>query len=128
MLISDNGASAEGGSHGSVNENKFFSNVADDLQQNLAALDELVGPKYFNHCAWGGLLPAIRRSDAGNGKPTVAACRIRFWCTDPKASWPRVKYELSSPTPSTWYTVCARRSTAGPNSGRHPIRSAQVAD
>lgn len=53
MLISDNGASAEGGPHGSVNENKFFNNVPDDLQQNLQALDELGGPKYFNHYAWG---------------------------------------------------------------------------
>jgi arylsulfatase A-like enzyme len=53
MLISDNGASAEGGPHGSVNENKFFNNVPDDLEQNLAALDELGGPKFFNHYAWG---------------------------------------------------------------------------
>jgi arylsulfatase len=53
MLISDNGASAEGGPTGSVNEGKFFNNVPDDLQQNLAAIDELGGPKYFNHYAWG---------------------------------------------------------------------------
>lgn len=53
MAISDNGASAEGGPHGSVNENKFFNNVPDDLKQNLAALDELGGPKYFNHYPWG---------------------------------------------------------------------------
>jgi arylsulfatase len=53
MLISDNGASSEGGPTGSVNENKFFNNVPDDLKQNLAALDDLGGPKYFNHYAWG---------------------------------------------------------------------------
>ena len=53
MVISDNGASAEGGPHGSVNENKFFNNVPDDLAQNLAALDEIGGPKYFNHYPWG---------------------------------------------------------------------------
>jgi arylsulfatase A-like enzyme len=53
MLISDNGASAEGGPTGSVNENKFFNNVPDDLKQNLAPLDDLGGPKYFNHYAWG---------------------------------------------------------------------------
>jgi arylsulfatase A-like enzyme len=53
MLISDNGASAEGGPTGSVNENKFFNNVPDDIKQNLAALGELGGPKYFNHYAWG---------------------------------------------------------------------------
>jgi len=53
MLISDNGASPEGGPTGSVNEGKFFNNVPDDLQQNLAAIDDLGGPKYFNHYAWG---------------------------------------------------------------------------
>jgi arylsulfatase A-like enzyme len=53
MVISDNGASAEGGPTGSINENKFFNNVPDDLKQNLAAIDELGGPKYFNHYPWG---------------------------------------------------------------------------
>jgi arylsulfatase A-like enzyme len=53
MVISDNGASAEGGPHGSINENKFFNNVPDDLQQNLAAIDDIGTPKYFNHYPWG---------------------------------------------------------------------------
>jgi arylsulfatase len=53
MVVSDNGASAEGGPNGSVNEGKFFNNVPDDLQQNLAAIDDLGGPKYFNHYPWG---------------------------------------------------------------------------
>src|SRR5215471_1073012 len=52
MLISDNGASAEGGPHGSVNENKFFNNVPESVEENLAALDDLGGPKYFNHYSW----------------------------------------------------------------------------
>ncbi len=53
MLISDNGASSEGGATGSVNEMKFFNNVPEDLQQNIALIDELGGPKVFNHYAWG---------------------------------------------------------------------------
>jgi arylsulfatase len=53
MVISDNGASAEGGPTGSINEGKFFNNVPDDLQQNLAAIDDIGGPKYFNHYPWG---------------------------------------------------------------------------
>ena len=53
MFISDNGASAEGGPTGSVNENKFFNNVPDDLQQNLAAIDDIGGPRFFNHYPWG---------------------------------------------------------------------------
>ena len=53
MLISDNGASAEGGPSGSVNENAFFNNVPDSLEGNLAAIDDIGGPKYFNHYPWG---------------------------------------------------------------------------
>mgnify|MGYP001293332986 CR=1 FL=1 len=53
MFISDNGASSEGGPTGSTNENKFFNNVPEDLEENLKAMDELGGPKYFNHYAWG---------------------------------------------------------------------------
>jgi arylsulfatase A-like enzyme len=53
MLISDNGASAEGGPSGSVNENKFFNFVPDSLEQNLAAIDDIGGPRFFNHYPWG---------------------------------------------------------------------------
>jgi len=53
MFISDNGASSEGGPSGSVNENKFFNNVPDSLEQNLQMIDELGGPTTFNHYAWG---------------------------------------------------------------------------
>src|SRR5688572_18206839 len=53
MVVSDNGASAEGGPHGSVNENLFFNNVPETLQEGLAAIDDLGGPKVFNHYPWG---------------------------------------------------------------------------
>jgi arylsulfatase A-like enzyme len=53
MVISDNGASPEGGPSGSVNESKFFNFVPESLAENLAALDELGGPKYYNHYPWG---------------------------------------------------------------------------
>ena len=53
MVISDNGASSEGGPTGSVNENLFFNNVPESLEENLKALDELGGPNNFNHYAWG---------------------------------------------------------------------------
>jgi arylsulfatase len=36
-----------------VNEGKFFNLVPDDLQQNLAAFDDIGGPKSFNHYPWG---------------------------------------------------------------------------
>ncbi len=53
MVLSDNGASSEGGPSGSINENKFFNFVPDSLEQNLAAIDDIGGPKYFNHYPWG---------------------------------------------------------------------------
>ncbi len=49
VAVSDNGASGEGGPNGSVNENKFFNNWPDDLQENLKLIDELGGPNTYNH-------------------------------------------------------------------------------
>jgi arylsulfatase A-like enzyme len=49
VLVSDNGASGEGGPNGSVNENKLFNGVPDDIKQNLAMIDELGGPNAYNH-------------------------------------------------------------------------------
>jgi arylsulfatase A-like enzyme len=49
VLVSDNGASGEGGPNGSVNENKFFNGQPDDILANLAMLDELGGPKTYGH-------------------------------------------------------------------------------
>jgi arylsulfatase A-like enzyme len=49
VVVSDNGASGEGGPNGSVNENKLFNGVADDIESNLAMLDELGGTKTYNH-------------------------------------------------------------------------------
>jgi Sulfatase len=47
--VSDNGASGEGGPNGSVNESLFFNGVPDDINENLAMLDELGGPATYNH-------------------------------------------------------------------------------
>ena len=49
MVVSDNGASGEGGPNGSFNENKFFNNVPDSIEANLGRLDELGGPSSYNH-------------------------------------------------------------------------------
>jgi arylsulfatase A-like enzyme len=49
VVVSDNGASGEGGPNGSFNENKFFNNVPDTVEANLARLDELGGPTSYNH-------------------------------------------------------------------------------
>ena len=49
VVVSDNGASGEGGPNGSVNEMKFANGVPDDLDQNLAMIDELGGTRTYNH-------------------------------------------------------------------------------
>src|SRR5262249_38952873 len=49
LLVSDNGASGEGGPTGSVNEMKFANGVPDDLAENLAKIDDLGSEKTYNH-------------------------------------------------------------------------------
>ncbi len=49
IVVSDNGASGEGGPDGSVNENLLFNGIPDSLEANLAMLDELGGTKTYNH-------------------------------------------------------------------------------
>jgi arylsulfatase A-like enzyme len=53
MIVSDNGASAEGGVSGSFNEMLFFNQVPESFEDNLAKIDELGGPRSYNHYAWG---------------------------------------------------------------------------
>src|SRR5438874_5177587 len=49
LLMSDNGASAEGGPRGSVNEMYFFNFVPESLEENLSRIDDLGGPHAHNH-------------------------------------------------------------------------------
>lgn len=47
--VGDNGSSAEGGLVGLLNENSFFNGVPESLEDNLSHIDEIGGPKHFNH-------------------------------------------------------------------------------
>lgn len=49
VVISDNGASGEGGPNGSVNEVKFFNGYIDSVEDSLRFYDELGGPSTYNH-------------------------------------------------------------------------------
>jgi arylsulfatase len=53
MVVSDNGASAEGGVTGTTNEAEFFNNCQGPVEDGLKVIDELGGPKHFNHYPWG---------------------------------------------------------------------------
>jgi arylsulfatase len=53
IVVSDNGASSEGGPVGSLNEMFFFNNAPESLEDNLAMIDELGGVETCNHYPWG---------------------------------------------------------------------------
>ena len=53
LVLSDNGASAEGGPIGSFNEHRFTHNRMDDEADTIARIDELGGHRAYNHYAWG---------------------------------------------------------------------------
>jgi arylsulfatase len=53
ILVSDNGASAEGGPHGSFNENLFFNGVADTVKQNAKHIENWGDPTTYPHYSWG---------------------------------------------------------------------------
>ncbi|HZQ31527.1 MAG TPA: arylsulfatase [Mycobacterium sp.] len=49
VVISDNGASGEGGPNGSVNEVKFFNGYIDTVEESLKFYENLGGPETYNH-------------------------------------------------------------------------------
>ncbi len=53
IVMSDNGASAEGGPKGSFNEQYFFNFVPEKLEENLDRIDDLGTPAANNHYPWG---------------------------------------------------------------------------
>ena len=53
VIMSDNGASAEGGPKGSYNEVFFFNFIPESLEENLKRIDLLGTPDAHNHYPWG---------------------------------------------------------------------------
>jgi arylsulfatase A-like enzyme len=53
MVISDNGASSEGGVSGAFNEMSSFNNRWETLEEVLPRIDELGGTSAYNHYPWG---------------------------------------------------------------------------
>ena len=52
-IVGDNGASAEGGMNGLLNEMTYFNNVPETIQEQLAHIDDLGGPLSHNHYSAG---------------------------------------------------------------------------
>jgi arylsulfatase len=61
MVLSDNGASAEGGVNGTLNEAAAWMGAASDVTEDVARIDEIGGLETFNHYpfgwAWAGNAP-----------------------------------------------------------------------
>ena len=53
LLVSDNGASAEGGRLGTFNEHRFSGRLQETVEGNLDVLSEWGGFHSYNHYSWG---------------------------------------------------------------------------
>lgn len=53
FLLSDNGASSEGGPAGSVNDVRIWNAAPRPLEEALARIDEIGGPRMHNNYQWG---------------------------------------------------------------------------
>jgi arylsulfatase A-like enzyme len=53
MLMSDNGASQEGGAIGVIDTFKYFNGIPETLEESMARLDEIGGPKSNTNYPWG---------------------------------------------------------------------------
>jgi arylsulfatase A-like enzyme len=49
VVLSDNGASQEGGHQGTVNELRYFNQIREDVSASLDEIDELGGPSVYNN-------------------------------------------------------------------------------
>ena len=101
ILCSDNGASAEGGHVGSVNEHRFTKGLPESVAANLEWLDELGGPRTYNHYAWGWAWAGNSPLRLWKRYAWLGGTRTPWWCTGLRASPPGARCAPSSATPST---------------------------
>ena len=103
MVMSDNGASAEGGAVGTINEHRFTANVPDDLGENLGRHRRAgAGTAPTTTTPGGGPGPATRPSGSGSatrGSAAPATPLIVHWPAGSRRS--PVRSAASSATPST---------------------------
>ena len=122
-LVSDNGASGEGGPNGSVNEMKFANGIPDTIEANLPLLDELGGPKTYNHypngwaMAFNTPFKMWKRYEfnGGTSDPCIISWPAGMKATrrDPRAVPPRDRPRADDPRR-------ARRRAAGGDQGPRP--------
>jgi arylsulfatase A-like enzyme len=97
VLVSDNGASGEGGPTGSVNENKYFNSIPDSLEENLKYMDVLGSPLTYNHYptgwAWAFNTPFKMWKRYASYQGGVADPMIVSWPAQIKKTGIRTQYE-----------------------------------
>ena len=92
MVISDNGASAEGGPTGTTNETQFFNNAPGAARGQPRRHRRDRRPDAPSTTTRGaGRGPATRRSGGGSGRPTAAASCDPFLVTGRRASRPAAR-------------------------------------
>ncbi|HEY7045023.1 MAG TPA: arylsulfatase, partial [Nocardioidaceae bacterium] len=97
IIVSDNGASGEGGPNGSVNENKFFNGIDDTMEDNLKYLDVLGSTKTYNHYptgwAWALNTPNKMWKRYSNYQGGTADPMIVSWPAKIKKAGIRTQYQ-----------------------------------
>jgi len=97
ILVSDNGASGEGGPNGSINENKFFNGIPDTIEDNLKYLDVLGSPLTYNHYptgwAWAFNTPFKMWKRYSNYQGGTADPMIVSWPAQIKKHGIRTQYQ-----------------------------------
>ena len=119
VLVSDNGASGEGGPNGSVNENKIFNGIPDTIEANLPHLDELGSPATYNHYptgwAWAFNTPfklwkRYSNFEGGTADPMIVSWPARI--TSPAL---RRQYVHAVDIVPTLYSMPRDRDAGGPS-------------
>jgi arylsulfatase A-like enzyme len=129
IVVSDNGASGEGGYFGSFNENLIFNGVPDTFEENFKRIDELGGPNSYGHypTGWtmagntpfkrwkrnvfnGGIAdPMIRRGPPASRRAARSATstRTRSMCRQPY-------WTCSTSNRPPCSTACRKKPSRGP--------------
>ena len=135
VVVSDNGASGEGGPNGTFNEWRFFNGVPTPTSLTLEHIDELGSPDSYNHYNTGGHGRSTPRSPTGSGGPatragsrTCASCRgrrrspltppcARSTCTRSTSSR---RSTTSSASPRRRRSTATTRGRSRERASRHP--------
>ena len=102
VLVSDNGASGEGGPNGSVNEMKFANGIPDTHGgTTFRSSTSSAAPRRTTTTRTAGRWPSTRRSRCGSATSSTAAPATRASSPGRQACRPGAKSASSTTTPST---------------------------